>query len=80
MKLFHTSDRIIKKPDLSRGRANADFGHGFYMTPDEIFAKLNYYVKAAEVDASCGRCGEQGISERTAESDASGASGIEKET
>ena len=38
MILFHTSDRIIKKPDIHIGRSNADFGRGFYLTPDESFA------------------------------------------
>lgn len=38
MKLYHTSDREIRMPDLSIGRRNADFGHGFYLTPDKNFA------------------------------------------
>ena len=38
MRLFHTSDRIIREPDLSMGRRNADFGHGFYLAADEEFA------------------------------------------
>lgn len=38
MILFHTTDRIIEKPDLTIGRKNADFGQGFYLTPDESFA------------------------------------------
>ncbi|MBR2258647.1 MAG: DUF3990 domain-containing protein [Blautia sp.] len=37
MKLYHTSDRIIQNPDIYRGRANADFGQGFYLTPDRDF-------------------------------------------
>ncbi len=38
MRLFHTSDRIIREPDLTMGRRNADFGHGFYLAADEEFA------------------------------------------
>ena len=38
MKLYHTSDRQIERPDIYRGRKNADFGQGFYLTPDSDFA------------------------------------------
>ncbi len=38
MILFHTSDRVIKVPDIRIGRSNTDFGQGFYLTPDESFA------------------------------------------
>ncbi len=38
MKLYHTSKVEIKEPDIHRGRANADFGPGFYLTPDKEFA------------------------------------------
>ena len=38
MKLYHTSDRSIPVPDLHYGRKNADFGQGFYLTPDRSFA------------------------------------------
>lgn len=38
MRLYHTSDREIKHPDIYRGRKNADFGQGFYLTPDREFA------------------------------------------
>ena len=37
MRLYHTSDREIRNPDLPRGRKNADFGQGFYLTPDREF-------------------------------------------
>ncbi len=36
--LYHASDRVIKMPDIHRGRKNADFGQGFYLTPDKEFA------------------------------------------
>lgn len=38
MPLYHTSHQIIEKPDVRIGRANADFGQGFYLTADEAFA------------------------------------------
>ena len=38
MLLYHTGYQIIKEPDLYHGRKNADFGQGFYMTPDKDFA------------------------------------------
>ena len=37
MILYHTSDRVIQSPDIHRGRKNADFGWGFYLTPDKDF-------------------------------------------
>ncbi len=38
MRLFHTSNMEIQEPDVVRGRKNADFGQGFYLTPDMDFA------------------------------------------
>ena len=38
MRLFHTSNMEIREPDVVRGRKNADFGQGFYLTPDLDFA------------------------------------------
>lgn len=37
MILYHTSDREIVRPDIHYGRRNADFGWGFYLTPDKDF-------------------------------------------
>ena len=37
MILYHTSDQEIRKPDIHHGRKNADFGWGFYLTPDRDF-------------------------------------------
>ena len=37
MKLYHTSNVAIRDPDIHRGRINADFGQGFYLTPDLEF-------------------------------------------
>ncbi|MBR6395659.1 MAG: DUF3990 domain-containing protein [Lachnospiraceae bacterium] len=39
MKLYHVSDIEIKDPDIRHGRKNADFGQGFYLTPDLEFAR-----------------------------------------
>ena len=37
MILYHTGDREIRDPDIHYGRKNADFGWGFYLTPDREF-------------------------------------------
>lgn len=37
--LFHAGFSIVKEPDVSIGRKNADFGQGFYLTSDEEFAR-----------------------------------------
>ena len=38
MILYHTSRSEIRNPDIRVGRKNADFGPGFYLTPDREFA------------------------------------------
>ena len=38
MKLYHTGTAEIRMPDIHQGRKNADFGQGFYLTPDAEFA------------------------------------------
>ncbi|MCR4617508.1 MAG: DUF3990 domain-containing protein [Lachnospiraceae bacterium] len=54
MKLFHTSDIIIKDPDIFHGRKNADFGQGFYLSPDYEFCKRwaskDAYINEYEFD------------------------------
>ena len=54
MILYHTSDREIRNPDIHRGRKNADFGWGFYLTPDRDFtyrwARENAVVNEYELD------------------------------
>ncbi len=54
MKLYHTSDREIVHPDIHHGRKNADFGWGFYLTPDREFtyrwARDNAVVNEYELD------------------------------
>ena len=61
MKLYHTSTVEIRHPDLRRGRKNADFGQGFYLTPDREFAsrwaRENAVVNEYELD-------EEGLSIR----------------
>lgn len=56
MILYHTSDREIISPDIRRGRKNADFGWGFYLTPDKEFtyrwARENAVVNEYEFDES----------------------------
>ena len=39
MKLYHAGPEVIRFPDVHRGRKNADFGPGFYLTPDPAFAR-----------------------------------------
>ena len=54
MILYHTSEREIRNPDIHYGRENADFGWGFYLTPDRDFtyrwAKENAVVNEYELD------------------------------
>ena len=54
MILYHTSDREIRKPDIHIGRKNADFGWGFYLTPDREFtyrwARENAVVNEYKLD------------------------------
>ena len=38
MRLYHTGLSVIQAPDIRHGRKNADFGPGFYLTPDKEFA------------------------------------------
>ncbi len=39
MLLYHTGFQPIPRPDVHRGRKNADFGRGFYLTYDPAFAQ-----------------------------------------
>ena len=47
MKLYHTGNAEIRKPDIFLGRENADFGQGFYLTPD-----AGYYREQQEAYAA----------------------------
>ena len=37
IKLYHTGLTEIREPDIRHGRKNADFGQGFYLTPEVDF-------------------------------------------
>lgn len=37
MILYHTGTLEIRNPEIDHGRKNADFGQGFYLTPDREF-------------------------------------------
>ncbi len=54
MRLYHTGEVEIRVPDLFLGRRNADFGQGFYLTPDREFtlrwAGENAVVNEYELD------------------------------
>ncbi len=39
MLLYHTGFQEIPRPELKRGRKNADFGQGFYLTENPEFAR-----------------------------------------
>lgn len=60
MILYHTGFDIIKDPDLKRGRVNADFGQGFYLSDDENFShrwarkrsNCTTYVNEYELDTT----------------------------
>ena len=39
MRLYHTGREIIKIPDITIGRKNADFGQGFYLSDDLEFSR-----------------------------------------
>jgi hypothetical protein len=38
LKLYHTGYDVIRKPDLTAGRKNADFGQGFYLSAEPEFS------------------------------------------
>ncbi len=43
-KLYHGSTVAVRKPSLRPGRANADFGKGFYTTTnDKVFTTVNLF-------------------------------------
>ena len=54
MKLYHTGTVEIPLPDIRHGRVNADFGQGFYLTPDADFtyrwARKDAVVNEYELD------------------------------
>lgn len=38
LRLFHTGYHELRQPDIRRGRKNADFGQGFYLSDSDAFA------------------------------------------
>ena len=54
MFLYHTGNTEIKNPDIHHGRKNADFGWGFYLTPDKDFtyrwARKDAIINEYELD------------------------------
>ncbi|MBO5224196.1 MAG: DUF3990 domain-containing protein [Clostridia bacterium] len=55
--LYHGSERIVQRPEKSKGKAYNDFGKGFYCTKDEDVAKewacfdgLDGYVNKYAID------------------------------
>ena len=79
MRLFHTSDRIIREPDIYAGRRNADFGQGFYLSVEESFGgnwarertSSDIYINVYELDLA-GVCKpkESGLKVKTFSRDA----------
>ncbi len=49
MRLYHTGFAVIPSPDLLRGRKNADFGQGFYLTDDVAFSRRWARQRSCEV-------------------------------
>lgn len=39
LSLYHTSFEVIPNPDIKRGKKNADFGQGFYLSDNQEFSK-----------------------------------------
>lgn len=39
LQLYHTGFLEIREPDVRHGRVNADFGQGFYLSPDRAFSE-----------------------------------------
>lgn len=58
MRVYHTGFDVIAAPDIRRGRANADFGQGFYLSDSEEFSRrwarerrgMTTYLNAYELD------------------------------
>ena len=58
MRVYHTGFDIISSPDIRRGRANADFGQGFYLSDSEEFSRrwarerrgMTTYLNSYELD------------------------------
>ena len=51
MRLYHGSTMAVRKPSLRPGRANADFGKGFYTTSNPEQAERWAHIKQEREDA-----------------------------
>ena len=51
MKLYHTSDRAIREPDVHYGRVNADFGQGFYLSREYTQAMAMAKTKVEQLES-----------------------------
>lgn len=52
MKLYHGSTVVVKRPSLRPGRANTDFGKGFYTTMDYEQAARWAHIRRERVEAA----------------------------
>ena len=58
MRCYHTGHHELRDPDIRIGRRNADFGQGFYLSPNDAFAgkwvreqrDLDAFVNTYELD------------------------------
>ncbi len=67
--LYHTGLSLIRRPELGRGRKNADFGPGFYTSPDAAFARRWAAPGDAEVFVNTYVLRTDGLDIRTLERD-----------
>lgn len=51
MKVYHGSTAIVERPDVNKGRANLDFGRGFYVTDVEQQA-IDWAVRPINIGRS----------------------------
>ena len=62
MCLYHTAYLEIPDPDIYHGRKNADFGQGFYLTPDLEFARRwAKPMKGSQVFVNCYELNPEGL-------------------
>ena len=71
MRLYHAGLTEIVHPDVTRGRANADFGQGFYLATERAFAlRWARWRSGAEVRINAYDLDTQGLVVHTFERDA----------
>lgn len=54
IRLYHGSDAVIERPDISFNRGFADLGRGFYLTDDHDAARSRAYLRARRMGADSG--------------------------